>query len=101
MRGRYRPPLDRIDQSRAMDCVQERRLARCLTVDQSVRPSGIELHYPVSNDLQRDATQARRLRPARTLVDRCQGQKASRLRAILRFARRSPYCDSVIVDLPR
>ena len=91
MGGRYRTPLDRLDQSRAMGRIQERRFPRRLPVDQSVRTGRIELHHPVPDDLQCNATDPRCLRPARSLIDRRQREQPPSLSTILRFAGSRPY----------
>src|SRR5215207_2029801 len=47
---------------------------------------GVELHHPVPHDLHRDPTDPGRRGAGCSIVDRGQGQKAPRLRAVLRRA---------------
>src|SRR4051794_15136132 len=80
------PLLDDGLQGRAM-CVGEfRGLARRLAVDQALGPMGVELHHPVPHDLNRDPAEPGCRGAGRPVIDRGQGQKAPRLRAVLRRA---------------
>src|SRR6476619_2246773 len=45
---------------------------------------GVELHHPITNDLERHPADLRRLHPARAFVNRRQRQKPPGLRPILR-----------------
>lgn len=51
---RDRTCLDNLGQRSAVPVVQLRRLARCLSVDQSAWPLGIEAQHPISNELKPD-----------------------------------------------
>ena len=81
--ARYRPPLDRLDESRTVGSVQQRRLPWCLPVDQSVRAGRVELHHPVADDLERYTTDPGRLGPARSLIDGRQREQPPSLCSIL------------------
>src|SRR4051812_5315947 len=63
-----------------------RGLARRLAVDQALGPMGVELHHPVPHDLNRDPADPGCRGAGCSIVDRGQGQKAPRLRAVLRRA---------------
>src|ERR1700722_7097791 len=52
---------------------------------------GVELHHPITNDLERHPADLRRLRPARAFVNRGQRQKPPGLRPILRPPRGGPH----------
>ena len=67
-------------------CPGALRSIRCLAINQAIRTCCIKLHHPVADDLQRNPADPRRLRSARSLIDRRQSQQATGLRAILRFA---------------
>src|SRR6201981_317520 len=67
-----------------MCLVQLRRLAGRLAIDQPVRTTGVELHYPIPNDLQCHPADRGCLGPPRPVIDGGQGQKPARLRRILR-----------------
>src|SRR4051812_33363820 len=56
---------------------------RRLAVDQALGPMGVELHHPVPDDLHRAPADPGRRGAGCSIVDRGQGQKAPRLRAIL------------------
>src|SRR3954464_15468649 len=79
-------PCDDGLQGRAMRVGEFRGLAGRLAVDQALGPMGVELHHPVPHDLNRDPAEPGRRGAGRPLIDRGQGQKAPRLRAVLRRA---------------
>ena len=81
--GRNGPLLDDGPQGRAMRVGELGGLARRLAVDQALGPMGVELHHPVPHDLNRDPADPSRLSAGRPVIDRGQGQKAPRLRAVL------------------
>jgi len=85
-----RAALDHRRQSGAVAVVQSRWLAGRLAVYQPVRPVGVELHYPIANDLHGDATGLGCLRPWRAFVNRRQRQQTTSLRRVLALARESP-----------
>src|SRR4051812_10526531 len=84
--GRNGPLLDDGLQGRAMRGSEFRGLAGRLAVDQARGPMGVELHHPVPHDLHRDPAEPGRRGAGRPVIDRGQGQKAPRLRAVLRRA---------------
>ena len=84
--GRDGPLLDNGLQGRAMRIGELGGLPGRLAVDQALRPMGIELHYPVAHDLHRDPANPGRRGAGGSIIDRGQGQKAPRLRAVLRRA---------------
>jgi hypothetical protein len=84
--GRNGPLLDDGLQGRAMRIGEFRGLAGRLAVDQARGPMGVELHHPVAHDLHRDPADPGRLSAGCSIIDRGQGQKAPRLRAVLRGA---------------
>src|SRR5215213_4958207 len=84
--GRNGPLLDDGLQGRAMRVGEFRGLAGRLAVDQARGPMGVEFHHPVAHDLHRDPADPGRLGAGCPLIDRGQGQKAPRLRAVLRRA---------------
>src|SRR4051794_12419376 len=77
------PLLDDGLQGRAMRVGEFRGLAGRLAVDQARGPMGVELHHPVPHDLHRDPADPGRRGAGRPVIDRGQGQKAPRLRAVL------------------
>jgi hypothetical protein len=89
MHGRDRPALDHGCQRRAMHLAQQRRLARCAAVDQAVRAAFVEPQHPIAHHLQCHAADARRLGPARPVIDRRQRQQAPDLIGILALPRRN------------
>src|SRR4051794_8440776 len=70
-------------QGRAMRVGEFRGLAGRLAVDQALGPLGVELHHPAPHDLTRPPADPSRLSAGRPVIDRGQGQKAPRLRAVL------------------
>src|SRR4051812_13641052 len=68
---------------RAMRGGEFRGLARRLAVDQALGPMGVELPPPVAHDLNRAPAEPGCRGAGCSLVDRGQGQKAPRLRAVL------------------
>ena len=66
-------------------------VSRRLAINQPFRPLGVELHHPITNDLERHPADLRRLRPARAFVNRGQRQKPPGLRPILRPPRGGPH----------
>ena len=85
--GRNWPFLDHRRQRRTMRLIQAGRLAGRLAIDQAIRPGSIELYHPVADDLQRHATDPRRLGAACPVVDRRKRQEATRLPSMLALAR--------------
>src|SRR4051794_39141801 len=83
---RDRARIDPGHQGRAMRIGELGGLAGRLAVDQALGPLGVELHHPVPHDLHRDPANPSRLSAGCPLIDRGQGQKAPRLRAVLRRA---------------
>src|SRR4051794_30597393 len=81
--GRNGPLLDDGLQGRAMRVGEFRGLAGRLAVDQALGPMGVELHHPVAHDLHRDPAEPGCRGAGCPLIDRGQGQKAPRLRAVL------------------
>jgi hypothetical protein len=69
--------------------IELRGLAWRFAVKQAGSPPRIEPHHPVPNDLKSDATDLRRLGARRTVIDRCNRQKPSSLRTILRLPRKT------------
>ena len=101
MGGRYRPPLDRLDQRRAVGRIEERRLPGRFPIDQPVRTRRVELHHPVSDDLQGDAADPRRLCSARTIINRRQRKQTPGLRPIFRVAGRPSHRAGVEIAAKR
>src|SRR6202030_3481708 len=89
--GRDRAALEYRGERDAVRAVQTRRLSRRLAINQPFRPMGVELHHPITNDLQRHPADLRRLRPARAFVNRRQRQKPPGLRPILRPSCGGPH----------
>ena len=67
----------------ALGIIEPRGLSGRFAVKQAVRATGVELHYPVANNLKPDAADLRRFRARGTIINRRQSQKPSRLRRIL------------------
>jgi hypothetical protein len=64
--------LDDRRQRRTVLIAQPRRLSRSLAIEQTLRPMGVELQHPISNDLKRHAANLRCFRPRRSFVYRRQ-----------------------------
>ena len=86
---RDRAALNNLGQPGALGVIQLRRRTRRGPVDQTFRAFGVEAMNPVAQSLAIHAADPRRLRPRPALRHRRQGQKAPRLRAILRARRKS------------
>jgi hypothetical protein len=84
-RGKFFVCLDDLDIPGMMA-----RTRRELTINQAIRPMGVELERPIANDLKRDAADFRRVGTCRAFVNRRQRQEPSTLRAILRSLGRGP-----------
>lgn len=78
--------FDDLGERRPMDVFELRRLAWRLLVDETVGAVGVELHDPVTHDLQCHAADFRSRDARRPLVDRSQSQQAARLRPIFCLA---------------
>ncbi len=83
MDGSGRAALYHRRQCRTVRVAQPRRLAGRLAVDQPIGPLVVELHHPVTNDLQRHPANLRRVGSRPAVIDRGQGKKPARLRGIL------------------
>jgi hypothetical protein len=101
MSRRDRTAFDCLYQSRAMGRIQDRRLPGGFAVNQSVGPGCVELHNPVSDDLQRHAAEPRRLRSACSLIDRRQRKQSPGLPPIFRSACRCPGRGGVKIGTKR
>lgn len=87
--SRDRTTLDDGHQRLPMRVGQPWRRSRSLAVDQAIRSLGIEPQHPVSNDLQPDIADMRRLAATATVVGRRQGKQSPGLLRILRPSRQS------------
>src|SRR5260370_21175421 len=94
---RDRAALDHPHNRLALHIIELRGLTRRFAVEQTCSPPRIEPHHPVPNDLKSDATDLRRLGARRTVIDRCNSQKPSSLRAVLRFPRKTAHLPSLEV----
>src|SRR4051794_9528254 len=86
-----RPLLDNPRQGLALIGIEQRHLARCLAVDQPVRPLGIERQYPVAHRLQPDPADLGCLAAQAAVVDRCQRQQPPGLAGIMRPPRQPTH----------
>ena len=84
-----------------MGRIQDRRLPRGFAVNQSVGPGCVELHNPVADDLQRHAADPRRLRSARSVIDRRQRKQPPGLPPIFRSTSRCPGRGGVKIGTKR
>jgi len=89
--GRDRSALDHRRQRRPVPGVETRRLAGCLAIDQPLRAVRVEPQHPVAHNLQCHAANRRRLRAARSVIDRGQRQQAAHLLGIPALARRPAH----------
>ena len=87
MHCRDRAVLDHCRQRGPVRIAQQRRFARSLAVDQAVGTVRVEPQHPVAHHLQRHAANCRCLRPAASVIDRCQRQKPPHLDSIRGTAR--------------
>ena len=69
MHRRDRALLDNPGKGPALFVVELRLLARCLAVDQSVRPLRVETQNPVPDHLQADSPDTGRVRPSPAIVN--------------------------------
>jgi hypothetical protein len=88
MDRRDRTAFNDLRKSLALGIAQQRRLARCLTIKESVRTSIIEPHDPVPHDLQRHSADTRRIAAAPAIINFRQSQKPTALVRALGHARR-------------
>ena len=84
MYGGDRPALDDRGKRCPVCIVEPRGLSGRFAVDQPFGAMGVELHYPVANNLQRHAADLRRFGARGAIADRRQCQKPPRLRGVLR-----------------
>jgi hypothetical protein len=82
-----RATLNHVADGLALDVVELGRLARRLAVQETVRPSLVEVQHPVPDDLKPDAANFGRLGACRTVIDRRKSQKPTGLRTIFRLPR--------------
>jgi len=95
------PVVDRCRQGRPVRVVEQRRLARRLTVHQPWRPARIEPQHPIPNDLPCDTADLGGRRACGSLVDRRQRQQSSDLIGVLALARTQADASRVIVGPER
>jgi hypothetical protein len=79
----------------ALRIVELRRLARRFAVNQTIRPVGIETHYPVSDYLKPDIADPCRIPAPTTIVNLGQRQKPAALTRIFRPLGQSPQRHSI------
>ena len=85
--SRDRTTLDDGYQCLPMHTGQSSLRSRCLAFDQAIRSHRVEPQHPVSNDLQADIANARRLAAAAAVTNRRQSQQAACLLSIQRASR--------------
>jgi hypothetical protein len=90
MHGRDRAALDHTRQCLALGVVELGHTARRLAVDQTVQPVGIEPQYPITDRLQPDPADPRRVGTRATIVNLGKRQQAPHLLRLARLLRRSP-----------
>src|SRR4029078_12554177 len=79
---RNRTTLDHTGNGLALNIVEPGRLARRLTVQQTVRPMRVEAQHPVPDNLEPDPANLRRLGARRAIIDRRKSQKPTGLGAV-------------------
>ena len=82
-------PLSIMRASVALGVVELGRLSRRLAVQETIRPTRVELQHPIPNDLKRHPADLRRLGAPRAVVNRRKSQKPTGLRPILRLLRQT------------
>ncbi|KOC74554.1 hypothetical protein AKG10_17115 [Shinella sp. GWS1] len=90
-----RPTLDGLRQGRTLLIVQPRLWAGSLAIDQTLGTAFVEPHDPVTDNLQRDVTEAGGIGTRASIVDRRQRQQSARLSGILRLPRQPPQTVSI------
>jgi hypothetical protein len=88
MHGGYGAVFNRLRQRPLLCLVQPGRRTRGLAVDQAVPPFRVEPRYPVSDNLQPDAADPRRVGARATFVNDRQSQQATRLVRVARLSRK-------------
>ena len=79
-----RPALNDPSERLSMPVIELGRLACRLAVNQTIRPLGIETENPVTDHLEPDSADPRRLRATATIVNLGQRKKPTALSSILR-----------------
>ena len=81
---RNRSALNKPSERLSLPVIELGRLACRLAVNQTIRPLGVETENPVTDHLEPDSTDPRRLRATATIVNLSQRKKPPALSSILR-----------------
>jgi len=90
MDRRDRTLFNQFGQRLALIVVELRRLAPRLAVNQTLRTIGIETQHPISDDLEPDAADPRRIRATAAIINLRQAEKPATLPRILRCPGQPP-----------